>query len=156
MTGSRNSLYIDSEGPDEEAMAEAVEWLYELGDEDADKRNALLAVNTEEHLQREGVLASVIGERAVHQLTNNNPIRIGPVTLQLFTLGVDPRRQADGPVLALYPSDELLTQIDRLHGVTDVLVLPWSPDDIEHWREKWNARQPGESPAQTGRRLWEE
>ena len=156
MSGSRNARYIDSEGPDEEAMAEAVEWLYELGSKDADKRNALLAVNTEADLQREDVLAAVIGERAVAQLANNRPIRIGAVTLELFTLGIDPKRQADGPVLALYPSEELLDKIDRLHGVTEVLVVPWSNDDIEHWKEKWRARQPGESPAQTGRRLWEE
>lgn len=156
MSGSRNSLYIDAEGPDPEAIAEAIEWLSELGREDTDRREALLAVNTEEHLHREDVLATVIGERAVQQLEHNRPVRIGDVTIQLLTQGVDPRRQTAGPILAVYPDEELLDILDRMHGVTDVLVVPWSRDEVEHWIAKWNPRQPGESPAQTGRRLWEE
>lgn len=156
MSGTRTSLYIDSEGADPEALGEAFEWLAELGEKEADKRNALLAARSEDHLEREDVLASVIGERAVQQLQNHTKIRVGKVTLQLLTQEFDPHRDSNGPILAVYPDKELLDRIDRRHDVTEVLVVPWSNDDVDLWIDKWRAREPGDGPVRDGRRLWEE
>lgn len=146
MSESRKSWYIDTEGSDEEAMEQAFMWLYSLGEMDAEKREAILAVNTKRQLQ--GVVSSVIGEQAAKQLDKKNPVNLGEATIQLMTKRIDAKRRTSGPVLAVYPDKKLLDKIDSMHNVTDVLVVPWDRSDVDYWINTWNPIELGSSEKQ--------
>lgn len=141
MNDDRIEWYIDTSGPDEEAMSTAFAWLYQLGEVDAEKHDAILAVNTKRQLQ--GVVTSVIGESASKQLDRKNPVRLGNVTIRLMTKKIDASRGKSGPVLAVYPDQKLLDKVDEMHGVTDVLVVPWNRDEVNRWIATWNATELG-------------
>lgn len=135
----RNSEFINSEGPNEEALEQGLVWLKELGDNYADKQNALLAVNTKSQL--EGVFSSVVGEQVAKEVNNKNPVTLGDVKIELMTQRIDPKDWNGGPILALYPDKDLLDKIDSLHGVTDILVIPWLRDEVEFWIQTWGASE---------------
>ncbi|WP_262181551.1 hypothetical protein [Haloarcula laminariae] len=133
----RRALFIDAEGPNEEALEKALVWLRQLGKQDSEKQDALLAVNTKNQL--DGVLSSVIGDGPANELDKKNPVQLGDVEIRLMTKRIDPQGWRSGPILALYPDKKLLDKIDDLYGVTDVLVLPWSKDEVEGWIDTWGA-----------------
>lgn len=134
----RTSWFIDSKGPNEDAVELAFEWIHQLGENNEDKRDAVLAVNTKRQL--DGVVADVIGEQATKALDKKNPVKVGEATIQLITKRIDPQGWQNGPILAIYPDKDLLDKIDGMHGVTDVLVVPWSKDEIQYWIDTWGAQ----------------
>ncbi|MFC5133480.1 MULTISPECIES: hypothetical protein [Haloferacaceae] len=133
----RTSRFIDAEGPNEDAVELAFAWLHQLGDQHEDKRDAVLAVNTKKQL--DGVISTVIGEQAAKALDKKNPVGVGEAEIQLMTKRIDPSGWQSGPVLAIYPDKDLLDKIDGMHGVTDVLVVPWSKDEVQYWIDTWGA-----------------
>lgn len=135
---NRRSWFIDSEGPDDEAVELGFAWVNQLGENDEEKRNAVLAVNTKRQL--DGVVANVIGEQAAKALDNKNPVQIGEGQIQLMTKRIDPSGWQSGPVLAIYPDKDLLDKVDGMYGVTDVLVVPWSKDTVQYWIDTWGAQ----------------
>lgn len=137
----RTEVYIDSEGPDEKAVELAFAWLYKLAEEDSEKRDAVLAVNTKKQL--EGVVSDVIGEQAAKVLRKKEPVRVGEAVIRLMTKRIDLAKGSNGPILAIYPDKDLLDKIDGMYGVTDVLVVPWSKDAVDFWIDTWGALELG-------------
>ena len=140
MTRQRSSFYIKSEGPNKTAVVNGFQWLSELGKNDEEKRSALLAVPLKSNLQ--GVISSVIGEQATKAIAKDNRLQLADVKISLITQR-DKVYSWDGPVLAIYPNKKLLDKIDDLSGVTDVLVIPWVPDEVEYWIDTWSAIELG-------------
>lgn len=132
----RSTAFIDTEGPDEEAIELGLAWVHQLGEQDKGKQNAVLAVNTKSQL--EGVFSDVIGE-AANSLSKKQPVQVGEAELHLMTKRIDPSGWQRGPVLALFPDKDLLNKIDGMRGVTDVLVVPWSKDTVQFWIDTWGA-----------------
>src|SRR5690606_24033833 len=48
-----------------------------------------------------------------------------------------------------YPNKKLLDKIDNMRGVTDVLVIPWSLQEVQYWIDTWQAIEFGASEHQT-------
>lgn len=145
----RTSVFLDTEGPDEEAIEVACAWLRQLGEQDVKKQEAVLAVNTKREL--EGVFSDVVGEAAAKALSDKQPLQVGETEIQVMTKRIDPSGWQGGPVLALYPDEKLLNKMDEMAGVTDVLVVPWSKETVEFWIDTWGATAlrsdaEGESP----------
>lgn len=139
----RKSLYIDSEGPNEDAVELAFAWLQHLGENNEEKQDALLAVNTKKQL--DGVISSVIGDQAAKALEKKNPLKVGPVQVHLMTKRIDATGGGSGPILAIYPDKKLLDKIDSMHNVTDVLTVPWSRSEVDFWIDTWGATELGAS-----------
>ncbi|WP_420182086.1 DUF1889 family protein [Haloarcula sp. KBTZ06] len=133
----RSTVFIDTEGPDEEAIELGLAWVLQLGEQNKGKQNAILALNTKSQL--EGVFSDVVGESAANSLSQKQPVQVGEAELQLMTKRIDPSGWQRGPVLALYPGEDLLNKIDSMRGVTDVLVIPWSKDTVQFWIDTWGA-----------------
>lgn len=133
----RSAAFIDTEGPDEDAIEFALAWVHQLGEQDEGKQDAVLAVNTKRQL--EGVFSDVVGESAANALSKKQPVQVGEAELHLMTKRIDPSGWHRGPVLALYPDEDLLNKIDGMRGVTDVLVVPWSKDTVQFWIDTWGA-----------------
>jgi len=142
MTTNRSSFYIDSEGGTSDALARGFDWLEELACENPRKRHALVA-----HPAKSGVLKvlwPVIGDDAARALVKNGVVRLssGVEASLLFE-----RRHMhlwEGPVLAVYPTKRLLDMVDQLHGVTDVLVIPWRLEEVLFWIKAWEAMPLGQ------------
>lgn len=139
---NRKSQYIRSEGPKPNVVRQGLGWLLELGRKE-NKKSALLAVPVLDNLR--GVIEEVLGERAVKALKQGSPINLDSVvTVSLLTEHKDVFNH-QGPVLAVYPNKKLLDKIDNMRGVTDVLVIPWSFQEIQYWIESWQALELGAS-----------
>lgn len=133
----RSTAFIDAEGPDQEAVELGLAWVRQLGEQDMGKQDAVLAVSTKKQL--DGVFSDVVGDSAANSLSKKQPVQVGEVELHLMTKRIDPPGWQQGPVLALYPDEELLNKIDGMRGVTDVLVVPWSMDTVQFWIDTWGA-----------------
>jgi hypothetical protein len=139
---NRGSRYIRTEGPKPDAVRRGLGWLLELGSKE-NKKSALVAVPVLDNLS--GVIEEVLGERAIKALKQGSSINLGSVvTVSLLTEHKDVFNH-QGPVLAVYPNKKLLDKIDNMRGVTDVLVIPWSFQEIVYWIETWQATELGSS-----------
>jgi len=138
----RRSQYIRFEGPKPDAVKRGLVWLLELGRKE-NKKSALLAVPVLDNLS--GVIEEVLGERAIKALKQGSGINLDAVvTVSLVTERKDIFNH-QGPVLAVYPNKKLLDKIDNIRGVTDVLVIPWSLQEVQYWIETWQATELGSS-----------
>ncbi len=145
MKVQRSSIYIRyQQGAYRQAIMEGFAWLTEMAKKDTSKSYALLAVVTQSNLR--GYVSSVIGEKTVTSLAKGDDVTInGIVRLSLLT-----ERKVmyswNGPVLAIYPTKKLLDKIDSLSGATDVLVIPWTLQEVEYWIDTWTAIELGSAP----------
>lgn len=136
----RNSLYIDSHGPNPEGVKKGFAWLYQISKQDEDKRHGIVAVNTKKNLDNiQDTIEELIGAGGFRSLRNDNRVTIEHLQVSLVTNRIRPSGWRSGPALVLYPSDDLLDTVDGLHGVTDVLVVPWHRESFQPWIDTWNA-----------------
>lgn len=142
----RKSQYIHSEGPKTDSVKQGLGWLLNLGQNES-KKSALLAVPVLDNLS--GIIAEVLGDSAVKALKNGNSLNLNSiVSVSLLTERKDvPKHQ--GTVLAVYPNKKLLDKIDNMREVTDVLVIPWSLQEVQYWIETWQATEFGASEHQS-------
>ena len=58
----------------------------------------------------------------------------------------------NGPILALWPTKSLMDTIDSLKGENDVLMVPWTLEEVQFWIDTWNARELGTDDSATAPR----
>lgn len=137
-TRKRNSFYVRSEGVGKEFIIRGIAWLLELAKTD-NKKTALLSVPLLSNLDQ--AISEVLGEKAVKVLKQGKPVSIDGVV----SLGLATERKTvfnhSGAVLAVYPNKKLLNSIDDMREVTDILVIPWSMQEVQYWIDTWNARE---------------
>ncbi len=139
---NRTSQYIRSESLKPDAVNLGLAWLLELARKE-NKKSALLGVPVMDNLY--GTIEEVLGERAVKTLKQGTSHYLDSlVSVSLLTERKDVSNH-QGPVLAVYPTKKLLDKIDNMRGVTDVLVIPWSFQEIQYWIENWQASELGVS-----------
>ncbi len=63
----------------------------------------------------------------------------------------DARGTWNGYVLALWPTKKLLDKIDDLSGVMGVLVIPLGGNEVEFWKNRWNADELGSESSEKGK-----
>lgn len=146
MKAQCSSIYLN-ESPNKSAIVKGFSWLIELGNNNVNKRSALLAVPVKSNLQ--GDIISVIGDTAEKRLRKGEMVTVkSTVQLSLLT-----ERQTiyswNGPILAIYPTKKLLDKIDGLKEVTDVLVIPWTLEEVQYWIDTWSAIELGTTPKAT-------
>lgn len=136
----RNSVYIDSHGPNPDALKKGFVWLYQLAKQNEDKQDAVLAVNTKGNLENiKDIVEELIGTAAYRSLQNDNAATVDMLDITLVTNRIRLSGWRAGPVLVIYPTQDLLDTVDGLNGVTDMLVIPWNRDEVESWITTWDA-----------------
>ena len=157
----RNSLYIDTYGGDEDAVARGFHWLCQTV-ANRDNLSGTIAVLVLGNLN--DVIQDVLGEEITRPLAKdkklklNYPTSTGETVIELSPLFLRMRSIGfiSGPVLAFYPNKAMLDMIDDMGSVSDVLVIPWLPvneakamtnsiplsvdKDVKHWIETWQAQ----------------
>jgi hypothetical protein len=135
----RSSLYIQTEGPNQQAVDIGFHWLVQTGV----KKNSsiMLAVIQKSILDR--VLPTPIENSLKHFKKHEKlTISIGQANLQLGLLTTTQRTTAynwTGAVLAIYPDKKLLDTIDDISGITDVLIVPHNMSEVQYWIDTWEA-----------------
>lgn len=128
MTETRR-FYIDTSGPDDTAVREGWEWLLREAT-GRDERIGWVAVNG---LDVASHLARAIGPIA-STLTSSRRVTTGGVSVGLITATAakTPRWEA-GPVLAVWPSPSLLSEIEDRRSPPALCVIPWTPGELDYW-----------------------
>ena len=153
----RNSLYIDTFGPDKDAVARGFHWLCQTA-ASQENLSGTIAVLVLGNLN--GVIQDVLGERITRPLAKDKKVKLVYATteieLSLLFLRMRSSRLISGPMLAFYPNKVMLDMIDDMGSVSDVLVIPWLPvneakamtsslplsvdEDVKHWIDTWQAQ----------------
>jgi hypothetical protein len=91
------------------------------------------------------LVTDALGERAAKALKNGKRVAFpgSPHPITLFTQR-DSRMTWSGPILVVFPSRELLDKIDGLNA-SEVLVVPWTDDEVQFWIDAWAPRQLGDA-----------
>jgi|GEM_PF-926915 hypothetical protein len=139
MTRNASHWYVNSRGSNPDAVRQAIAWL-QKGGERFGWRSALLAVPGKRNL--DGAVESTIGSRAVKELSSTKQTRIRGLTLHLMTELIN-ASIVSAPVVAVFPTVQLLDKVDALHGPSDVLVVPWTMEEVTSWIQTWSARELG-------------
>lgn len=142
--------YVLTNGSHPKAVKRAFDWLIEQWREGPDNRDTVIAVPAKRNL--EGIqdrLKSLIGENAYKGLmSSDNYADIGEgITLYTMTRRIQPRKWDSGPVLGLFVDDDQLEDIDNLHGISSVLVVPWIREDVNGWEKQWSPKVINFDPA---------
>ncbi|MDO8777427.1 MAG: hypothetical protein Q7K57_53665 [Burkholderiaceae bacterium] len=86
-----------------------------------------LAVHSKNNL--DGVVCNVFSESVVRVLDRDNKLALKGITTQLLTEKIQVRR-LEGPVLAAFVNPEKLDKIISCDGVTDIVFVPWTAEEL--------------------------
>ena len=147
MKKKRVSVYVKSQGPNPQAIEDGLRWLDSIC-VSTQKCSALIAFLGK--LQSQRVMSEVIGEDFAKALARNERFKLPHSSVELSLMTERERLYSwDGPVLAVYPSKKLMDNIDSLFGVTHVLVIPWTLEEIQYWIDTWGANELGTKPTKS-------
>ncbi|MDX6768926.1 MAG: hypothetical protein SF051_05295 [Elusimicrobiota bacterium] len=141
MNNNRKSLFIRSYGSDVETLKKGLVWLGRLAESDPAKRKAAIAVYTKGQLSGT-TIETVLGTPACKALAKGQTVGFGKATLSLITAR-ERIYSWNGPILAAYPPKKLLDALDDVTGVTDLMVIPWTMEEIDFWVKAWSAEELG-------------
>jgi hypothetical protein len=113
-------FYFHEDLAGDEVVLEALKWL--LARAESDGRDGVVVAPTRKHFADHQVLG--LAQRTFRCETAATLHKGGTV---------------DGPILAVWPRDEVLAEIERWHRPSALCVVPWNLALIEKWRR---ARQP--------------
>jgi hypothetical protein len=131
----RNCYYVDSRGPDSEQL----QWAVKMFLSRIKAKKVIIAVPYKCNL--EGPVRAFFGDEIIKELLSSNKVTIEKISFILMTKNIGPVSSFCGAVMMIYPSGDLLDKIDDLIGVTDVLMVPWSDENIHEWVPRWDAME---------------
>ena len=121
-----NRFHTHSTGPDEAALQAALDKCHTLMQARGHSVMAL-AVHAKNNL--DGVVRSVFGESVVRALDRDNKSELKGITTLLLTEKIQ-LRKLEGPVVAAFVDAHSLDKIVSRVGVSDIVYVPWTPDDL--------------------------
>jgi len=140
MARQGQSFYIDSYGPEDNALMAGVQWLYR--EAKSTGKPALIAVSTKRIL--ENTSWSKFSDLFL-ALKKNERVSFDGVSFSSMTLRKK-KSSWDGPVLVIYGGQKLLDAVDSLYGSCDVLYVPWARVEADAWISTWGAKELGKVP----------
>lgn len=124
-----NRFHTHSTGPDEAALQAALDKCHALM-QDRGLSVMALAVHAKSNL--DGVVQRVFGDGIVRALDRDNKSELKGITTLLLTEKIR-LRKLEGPVLAAFVDAHKLDGIVSSLGVTDIVYVPWTLDDLSFY-----------------------
>jgi len=137
MLAVRPSFYIKKEGTNHQAVKEGLAWLHQNS-----KKKGFLAVMVYGNL--EGIISDILGEETVKKFIKDGALRINGKEMVLVTMKKRIYSGDNEPILLVYPNEKFLDEIDSIHNVSAMLVVPWNFQEIELWIKTHNATELGQ------------
>ena len=141
-TNSRKSFYINSDGPDHDAVRGGLLWLL---DQSKMFNGGFIAVPTIQNL--DGLISDIFGFNIVKNLKKYGKTTISGITISLITDRKMIHSVQHKPIFVLYADKQMLDKIDSMKDIKNILVFPWMFNEIENWIATWNATELGKSPS---------
>lgn len=140
---------VPAEGPQAEAITRA----YALLDEKCAHfgRNAIILVHKKDTLRRRTVEQGLGTDVAARLLKGQQVVLPGRGLVTLKSERTFRYSFSSDIILAIYPSQRMLGQIDEANCATAIIVLPWRMEDLREWQRMWNPHvvgQPDGEPQQ--------
>lgn len=134
MTRRGQSYYINSTGPNDEALKRGLEWLVQTCR--ATGNAGIVAVTTKQILQnlQWSEMKSVFA--ALHK---QGRCQVAGVAITLHTLQKPASYSHNGPILVIHGGQKLLDNVDAIEGTADVLYIPRCDNDQANWAATWGA-----------------
>ena len=130
---TRERLYFDAHGPDDDALKLGVGWLVRYASQHVPTRAGLFVPT----LQQVEHLAPVLGTRGAAALKKDRRVRVNGVDIELLIERGLSAVFPHGPVLAIWADDRQLDKLEKL-GAPALCAIPWNRADIDDWRLNFN------------------
>lgn len=140
---SRMSFYINSDGPDVDAVNNGFKWLVH---QSMISNGGFIAVPGIRNL--DGLISNVLNHNIIKNLKKYGQTTINGITISLITERRMVRRVQHKPTFVLYADEQMLDKIDSIEDIKYILVLPWIRAEIENWIVTWNATELGRPSSQ--------
>jgi hypothetical protein len=145
MPRNRPSYYIESTGPQDEAIITGFQWLIkEAANQNKVGYVAVPMKANLDNISHWSQLSSIL-----NSLRKNSVIQINDVTLNLITSRNRYISTLNGPVLVIYGGQSLLDIIDSIPDITCALYIPWEGHEHTDWSATWNATRLGDDESQS-------
>jgi hypothetical protein len=127
----RRTYYASAMAGDENLVKLAVRQLAINASQDGASQ-AWLVGNSKDDLKN-GIVANALGKIA-DELRKGRAVNLAPgCELQFFSARTLPHTGSGTPVLACWPTRDLLDKLDAIPGISTLIVLPWNWNDIKSW-----------------------
>ncbi len=146
MNRKGKSLYVESVGPEDEALVQGFKWLVSEAQK-ADNKG-LVAVTSKANLDNISHWSRF--KDLLGALKNSGVVRSGAISIGLLTAKDKSVRQWDGPILVIYGGQALLNVVDSISGTASVLYVPWNDEDHLDWVDTWGAENLNAKSTNTG------
>ncbi|MCQ6261290.1 hypothetical protein MLD55_05035 [Alcanivorax sp. MM125-6] len=97
-----------------------------------------LAVHSKQNL--DGIIEDALGEAAIKVLGKSGKLRFENVTIYLVTERISSGFRK-GVILACHPSEEYLSKLLKDYRATDVVYVPWAPDEFEKYKNEYDSEE---------------
>jgi hypothetical protein len=132
-------------GPSAHALREALKYCAGLALR-AGAKQILVAVHTKNHLDAD-MIQDAFGKPLVDTLQKKNVATLPSVDIHLMTEKITPRGFHTGPAIAPHVSPKYLAKIIDYPGVTDVVYVPWTKAELEHYLQQYHSVPLGDDTA---------
>jgi hypothetical protein len=129
--------------PQELGIKQAFAW---LTTEESAKNGVILAAVTNGVLER--ALSEVLDQRTARKIVAEEIRQIDGFRLTIVTEKKKFWQRGNNRiVLALYPNKSLLDELDGIDEISDLVVVVWTPTDVNDWKLARNPTRIGSAPA---------
>lgn len=126
---------IDSYGPDDDALRDAIVWLVEQAQQRGTEAAIVVpAVRSIESLGR------VLGSQVAAFAEKHRHIRLGGVTVHVFSPKTQPY-SFEGPVLVPWANSKMVEAAERLSPPA-ICATGWSEGGLDDWKRTWAPLDP--------------
>jgi hypothetical protein len=125
-------FFIDSHGPDDEAVRLGIAWLKDYAQRHGLSRAGIFVYG----LQQVQNLGRVLGDDRATRLARQKELPLGGVTVQLLTTRGRSRFFNGGPILGIWVDSEDMWNLDGLNTPA-ICAIPWLDDGIDDWKATW-------------------
>jgi len=126
----RKSYFIRSSGPNLEAAKKALEWIVQ-------KKKVFLAVLGYSILG--GMISDIFGENFIRNLKKYGRASLNDIEVTLVTQRKILYDGKNCSLITFYPNLKFLDELDSIPNISEMLVVPWSFEEVEPWIRTWNA-----------------
>ncbi len=130
LEGMRKNLFSSQTATSKEVIAKGFRSLL--------NEAALLGVKTvwlvsHQKSNLDGHISDTLGVAACKALASGKTVRVGDVAVQFYGERTLPYQGDGSPVLACFPSEKLLDELDGKKNIPCLIVLPWNAKDAAKW-----------------------
>jgi len=130
-----------SEGPDEDALRDALTKVSELCQSLSHNK---IILHTPGIDSLEGVIEDVFGKNFSERLQKEKYATINEIEIVLHTERLKINEWTQDIVLSVHPTSKMFANLNNLNRAKAIVVVPWTEEERDEWIKTWNPEIIGE------------